>query len=186
MAPKRRHKDDDDDSQVEIIPTAFNSVGPSIANYAANSKALPNQTEHVTNSQGQRRVYSPSRPSMEALDPHPFSYPTRSVPQGSASNSSQPAEKSSGKRAVPHATPTDVPTTMRHSHPSSYPAKPKPLQSHIEPDLSATQPPPKKTRTKKVVNADLPAVEKRGVREKKSCPKNILDRVDRVMSQRCV
>lgn len=74
------------------------------------------------------------------------------------------------------------------SYPLSYPAKRKPSQMYAEAEAgpSVTQPLSKKARTKKVLNPDAPAVEKRGAREKKSCPKTILDRVDRVMSQRCV
>ena len=132
---------------------------------------------------------------MEAPDPHPFSYPARFMPQGSISSSQsntsnfqQPAEKSSRKRHVPCAPSAALSMAMVDSHPLSYPAKRKPSQMYAEaePGPSVTQPLSKKARTKRVLNPDASAVEKRGAREKKSCPKTILDRVDRVMSQRCV
>ncbi|KAF5378349.1 hypothetical protein D9615_008763 [Tricholomella constricta] len=44
--------------------------------------------------------------------------------------------------------------------------------------------PPKASRSRRETNPDEPEPEKRGAIFKKSCPKNILDRVERVMSQR--
>ncbi|KAG6845270.1 hypothetical protein H0H87_011679 [Tephrocybe sp. NHM501043] len=53
---------------------------------------------------------------------------------------------------------------------------------------SSSQPGPSKPskggRSRKKADADAPKPEKRGAIFKKSCPKNILDRVERVMSQR--
>lgn len=46
--------------------------------------------------------------------------------------------------------------------------------------------PPKPKRQRKAKDLDAPAPEKRGAVFKKKCPQNILDRVERVMSQRCV
>ena len=48
-------------------------------------------------------------------------------------------------------------------------------------------PPAKRQRKgKKVKDVDVPATEKRGAIFKKKCPQNILERVERVMSQRYV
>ena len=51
-----------------------------------------------------------------------------------------------------------------------------------------TPPKPKAKRQRKAKDPDAPAdqPEKRGAIFKKKCPKNILERVDRVISQRCV
>lgn len=48
-----------------------------------------------------------------------------------------------------------------------------------------TQEKPSVKRQKKSKNLDAPAPEKRGAIFKKKCPQNILERVDRVISQRC-
>lgn len=70
-------------------------------------------------------------------------------------------------------------------HAYSYPpAKPVAPPVPTQPSYSESQPPPKKQRKKKVVDPNEPAPEKRGAIFKKACPKNILERVDRVMSQR--
>lgn len=62
---------------------------------------------------------------------------------------------------------------------------PKKLPSQV-----ALSPPAKKARKGKVKDADgaegSEKPEKRGAIMKKKCPQNILERVDRVMSQRCV
>ena len=68
-------------------------------------------------------------------------------------------------------------------HPFSYPAKAAPPVLQNPATNSAAQPPAKKQRRKKA-DPDAPIPEKRGAIFKKACPKNILDRVDRVMSQR--
>ena len=52
------------------------------------------------------------------------------------------------------------------------------------PASAASQPQPKRQR--KAKDPDAPVPEKRGAMFKKACPKNILDRVERVMAQRCV
>lgn len=194
MAPsKRRYTEDDDDSEVEIVTTSFNSRGPSAAGYTANPNPTQKQNKNSRNSQAERLSQSIAYPSMGAPDPHPFSYPARPVAQGSTSYSRSnpstvqpPAKKPSRNKAVPHVVPPPAQSmAMLDSHPFSYPAKPTPSQSYAQPGPSAQQPPQKKPRTKKMVDPNAPVIEKRGAREKKSCPKNILDRVDRVMSQRC-
>jgi hypothetical protein len=71
-------------------------------------------------------------------------------------------------------------------HPFSYPAKlDLPVPQNHATKIEAAQPPAKKQRKKKA-DPDAPVPEKRGAIFKKACPKNILDRVDRVMSQRYV
>jgi hypothetical protein len=67
----------------------------------------------------------------------------------------------------------------------SYPYS-QPTNSHAQsqsPYQEALPPPVKKQRKKKK-DPNEPAPEKRGAMFKKKCPQNILDRVDRVMSQR--
>lgn len=46
--------------------------------------------------------------------------------------------------------------------------------------------PPKPKRQRKAKDPDAPAPEKRGAIFKKKCPQNIIERVERVMQQRCV
>lgn len=95
-------------------------------------------------------------PSFASPDPHPFSYPAIAFPASvSVSVLSEPQTQSR----------PDPSTTLGGSN--------------------EAQPPKKKQRTKKkIADPDAPAPEKRGAIFKKACPKNILDRVDRVMSQR--
>jgi hypothetical protein len=51
----------------------------------------------------------------------------------------------------------------------------------------ATAPaPPAKKKARRTTDPGAPQEEKRGAVFKKGCPKNILDRVDRVIEQRCV
>ncbi|KAG1855127.1 hypothetical protein C8R48DRAFT_720864 [Suillus tomentosus] len=77
-----------------------------------------------------------------------------------------------------------MPSVPYSSYNYSYPY-PQSTHSHVEPQPPAQEalpPPVKKQRKKKDPNE--PAPEKRGAMFKKKCPQNILDRVDRVMSQR--
>lgn len=77
-----------------------------------------------------------------------------------------------------------MPSVPYSSYNYSYPY-PQSTHPHVEPQPPAQEalpPPVKKQRKKKDPNE--PAPEKRGAMFKKKCPQNILDRVDRVMSQR--
>ncbi|KAH7916076.1 hypothetical protein BJ138DRAFT_1076281 [Hygrophoropsis aurantiaca] len=75
-------------------------------------------------------------------------------------------------------------TTPAYLARDSIPSYPSPAcPSTYAASMAYAQPPPKK-RAKKAKNPDEPAPEKRGAMFKKRCPQNILERVDRVMSQR--
>lgn len=80
---------------------------------------------------------------------------------------------------------TNLSIAAPDSHPYSYPAKPAPPVSHGR-ATNLDAPPPAKKQRKKKADPNAPVPEKRGAMFKKACPKNVLDRVDRVMSQRCV
>ncbi|KIM77496.1 hypothetical protein PILCRDRAFT_76604 [Piloderma croceum F 1598] len=93
------------------------------------------------------------------------------------------ARKPRVKKEKPAAVSTGPSISACDPHPFSYPAKLAPPVLQNPATNSAAQPPAKKQRKKKV-DPDAPVPEKRGAMFKKACPKNILDRVDRVMSQR--
>ena len=63
-----------------------------------------------------------------------------------------------------------------------------PVMSEAGPSQIAAPPPPKRRRKKAAPAEDASGSqpEKRGAVFKQSCPQNILDRVERVMTQRCV
>jgi len=56
--------------------------------------------------------------------------------------------------------------------------------SSSNPIMLDTPPRPTAKKPRKKADPDAPQPEKRGALFKKKCPKNILDRVDRVISQR--
>ncbi|KAF7976507.1 hypothetical protein HWV62_6313 [Athelia sp. TMB] len=89
---------------------------------------------------------------------------------------------SSGPPAKAPKQPTGTSYTIMppDANPFSYP--PAPAQVH---EPQASQPPAKKKKKGKgKSDPDAPVPEKRGAIFKKACPKNIMERVDRVMSQR--
>jgi hypothetical protein len=95
------------------------------------------------------------------------------------------ARKPRVKKEKPAAVSAGPSISAFDPHPFSYPAKlaPPVLQN---PATNSAAPPPAKKQRKKKVDPDAPVPEKRSAMFKKACPKNILDRVDRVMSQRYV
>jgi len=95
------------------------------------------------------------------------------------------ARKPRVKKKKPAAVSAGPSISAFDPHSFSYPAKLAPPVLQNPATSSAVQPPAKKQRKKKV-DPDAPIPEKRGAIFKKACPKNILDRVDRVMSQRYV
>lgn len=69
-----------------------------------------------------------------------------------------------------------------YTYAASYPAAPVPGASSNPPVASK----PAAKRQRKAKDPDAPAPEKRGAIFKKACPKNIIERVERVMQQRSV
>jgi len=90
-----------------------------------------------------------------------------------------------GKRKTyqDHALPQQPAASGSSTHANGHPATP--VGSSL-PDMVALDPPPsaKRQRKGKGKDIDAPATEKRGAMLKKKCPQNILERVERVMSQR--
>ncbi|GLB41179.1 putative RING finger domain protein [Lyophyllum shimeji] len=110
-----------------------------------------------------------------------------------------------GQAPAPPSTPSDLPPPAKKSRTTSYtppaasassakvthvqPPPPPPPQTaypsnDLEPGPSQPPPPPTPSRSRKKADPDQPPPEKRGAVFKKKCPQNILDRVERVMSQR--
>ena len=104
---------------------------------------------------------------------------------GSSFNFDSPPKRKSRRPRAKQDARTFIPSTIAppDPHPYSYPSKPAPSVPQNMATSSKAQPPAKKQRKKKA-DPDAPVPEKRGAMFKKACPKNILDRVDRVMSQR--
>jgi hypothetical protein len=119
-------------------------------------------------------------PAAGGSSSNPYILDFNSPPKPKAKNRKPRAQKAS-----PAILPAGPSFAAFDPHPYSYPAKLSPPMSQNRPisKETPTQPPAKKQRKKKA-DPDAPVPEKRGAIFKKACPKNILDRVDRVMSQR--
>ncbi|KAF8070819.1 hypothetical protein FPV67DRAFT_1488842 [Lyophyllum atratum] len=118
----------------------------------------------------------------------PSDLPTAKKPRTKSTTEHSPPRTTRSSTKASHAlasysttsaaqTTSYAPPTMpvQVAHPS------RPTRAYPEPGPSQ---PPKPSRSRKKADTDQPPTEKRGAIFKKSCPKNILDRVERVMSQR--
>ena len=177
--PKRRLPDNDGD-EVEIVSSSFDipgvGLGSSSNPHVLGSNSPSKPQAKPTNPRGQKRTPF-ARPSIVAADSHPFSYPTLAPQNPATSRVTQPPR---AQQTAPHPVPYIASPDL---HPYSYPAKPGPSMPQNQATSSAAPPPAKKQRKKKA-DPNAPVPEKRGAIFKKECPKNILERVDRVMAQR--
>ncbi|KAJ7452852.1 hypothetical protein FB451DRAFT_676023 [Mycena latifolia] len=129
--------------------------------------------------------FEPWRPSGSSTTPSPPKpKPTASSSHVQAKDDDLPPAKKPRFSTVP-VTPTLVTPRKKTSIPPPKPSAPTPVASSSQTPLesSGTAVPAKKGRKKA---GDSPATppEKRGAIFKKKCPQNILDRVERVMTQR--
>jgi hypothetical protein len=91
--------------------------------------------------------------------------------------------KPRAKKDIPAVHPARPSIAAYDPHPYSYPAKLGPPVPQMQ-AANTEAPPAAKKQRKKKADPDAPVPEKRGAIFKKKCPNNILERVDRVMSQR--
>lgn len=158
------------------------SSGPVIT--GSNEPAKPGAGIHQSSSQPTGSSYS-----IKAADRNPYSYPSMPAKSASQPSTTKTAQPRTQKQQYSSTQPTGpaYSITGADQNPYSYPSMPS--ASAFQPaakTIDATELPAKKQRKKKGVDPDALVPEKRGAIFKKACPKNILDRVDRVMSQRCV
>jgi hypothetical protein len=175
-------------SSFEIPPSRAAVAGSSSNPYTVE---LPSPTKPPPKPRKPRAKKVSAGPSMPVYDPHPFSYPTMPAPPTTQSRAAEipaqpPAKRQRKTKADPDvsAVPFKGPSMAVYDpHPFSYPAMPAPPTTQNRAADIPAQPPAKRQRKKKA-DPDAPVPEKRGAMFKRACPKNILDRVDRVMSQR--
>ncbi|KAJ8594642.1 hypothetical protein M405DRAFT_470179 [Rhizopogon salebrosus TDB-379] len=110
-------------------------------------------------------------------DPYLMSYNSTFDSKAPYSYSYTPAATTAPVMTMPSA----PYSSYNYNYPYPQPSQP---QLQPQPQVQAAVPPSAKKQRKKRKDPNEPPSEKRGAMFKKKCPQNILDRVDRVMSQR--
>jgi hypothetical protein len=110
-------------------------------------------------------------------DPYLMSYNSTFDSKAPYSYSYTPAATTAPVMTMPSA----PYSSYNYNYPYPQPSQP---QLQPQPQVQAAVPPSAKKQRKKKKDPNEPPSEKRGAMFKKKCPQNILDRVDRVMSQR--